>query len=975
MYFSNCCIGAKNLSAEKLQLGIFLRHFKCINTLPLAMDGMTQISISLAVWIASAPIAAQAQQQPVIAGARPGATVPQPAPDDSGDGGDIIVQGQRNLPGSVIGDIPPDQQLGPADIRSYGVSSVNDLLAALGPQTRSGGGGPPVVLLNGRRIAGFTEIRDLPTEAILRVDILPEEVALKYGYRSDQRVINFVLRPRFQSVTTEFEARAATEGGRATPSGEFDVLKITRSGRINLHVEYEESSALTEAERGIRFPDSPFAVAGNVVGTAGGEIDPALSLRAGEVATIAGVPVVAATRAATLAEFAGGAGRATVTDPTPFRTLLPAGRSFSANGIYATTVFGNINATFNARLETNDTRATFGLHPLTLTLPAGNPFSPFSRAVTVDRLLDTLLPLGQQNKIITTHLGATFSGNVKSWQWSLIGNFDQNDVTTLTDVGVDSAGFQARLQANDPLANPFGPIAADQIAGLPVNRASSRLITGGVDALANGNLFRLPAGPVAASMRLSGQTIGFDSETQRFGVAQSAQLSRTVGNGQLNFDFPLTSRSKNVLGAIGSLSANFNIGYDQLSDFGGLRTIGYGLNWAPVEAFRLIASVSDREVAPTQQQLGNPVITTPNVRVFDFARGQTATVTTLSGGNGNLLAESRRVNRLGVTIKPLDKTDLVFTASYTDTRTNNALAGFPSATVAIEGAFPQRFQRDPAGQLLRIDNRAINFAETSRSELRWGINFSMSIKSKIQKQIEAFRAGKGPNPFVGLTPPTRTVFGDPITFGRPGGGPPGATASGGPGAGAGGGRPGGGFGGGGFGGGGFGGGGGGRGGPGGGRLQFAIYHTVHLTEQVRVGTNGPVLDLLSGDTIGNGGGQPRHEIEFQSGYNNNGLGARLSGNWASGTRVNTGGAATGPLNFSDLATVNLRLFADLGQRLDLIKKRPWMRGMRVVVSIDNVLNARQQVSDATGVTPIAYQPAYLDPLGRSVRISIRKLFF
>ncbi|MGJ3629017.1 hypothetical protein AB5I41_23055 [Sphingomonas sp. MMS24-JH45] len=47
------------------------------------------------------------------------------------------------------------------------------------PQTRSGrgAGGPPVVLVNGRRVSGFQEIRDLPTEAIQRVDILPEEVA------------------------------------------------------------------------------------------------------------------------------------------------------------------------------------------------------------------------------------------------------------------------------------------------------------------------------------------------------------------------------------------------------------------------------------------------------------------------------------------------------------------------------------------------------------------------------------------------------------------------------------------------------------------------------------------------------------------------------------------------------------------------------------------------------------------------------
>jgi hypothetical protein len=32
------------------------------------------------------------------------------------------------------------------------------------------------------------------------------------------------------------------------------------------------------------------------------------------------------------------------------------------------------------------------------------------------------------------------------------------------------------------------------------------------------------------------------------------------------------------------------------------------------------------------------------------------------------------------------------------------------------------------------------------------------------------------------------------------------------------------------------------------------------------------------------------------------------------------------------------------------------------------------VRDATGATPLSYQPAYLDPTGRQVAISFRKMF-
>ncbi len=102
---------------------------------------------------------------------------------------------------------------------------------------------------------------------------------------------------------------------------------------------------------------------------------------------------------------------------------------------------------------------------------------------------------------------------------------------------------------------------------------------------------------------------------------------------------------------------------------------------------------------------------------------------------------------------------------------------------------------------------------------------------------------------------------------------------------------------------------------------------------------------------------------------------RLTGQWQSPTTVTGGlGTTTGDLHFSGLATANLRLFADLGQQPSLVKHR-WARGMRVTLSVTNLLDSRQHVRDANGLTPLSYQPAYLDPMGRTVKISLRKLFF
>ena len=143
---------------------------------------------------------------------------------------EIVVVGQKPR-GSVVGDIPPENVLTSRDIRATGATSISELLDAIAPQTgsaRGRGGGRPILLLNGQRISGFREMRDLPPEAIERMEILPEEVALKYGYAADQRVVNIVLRRRFNSTNVELGGRIATDGGYASARGDGGRLTIAR---------------------------------------------------------------------------------------------------------------------------------------------------------------------------------------------------------------------------------------------------------------------------------------------------------------------------------------------------------------------------------------------------------------------------------------------------------------------------------------------------------------------------------------------------------------------------------------------------------------------------------------------------------------------------------------------------------------------------------------------------------------------------
>ena len=374
-----------------------------------------------------------------------------------------------------------------------------------------------------------------------------------------QKVVNFVLRPRFRSLAAEAIGRLPTEGGSAMGQGRLDWLTIRRDKRFSIHTDYQESSRLTEAERDIVAPGSNAALGGNIVTT-----DPGLAALTGTNPSVVGVPGGLAT-APTLSALA--ATPANSTDVTPYRTLQNAQRQWDANIVYARNLFGNVSASFNAEVQATQSNSWNGLPSANLQLPVGNPYSPFGTSATVARLTDAYGPLTQDNTGLTAHFGTVLNGQLSSkWRWSVTGAYDRAESRVATDTGLDIAAFQARLNAGDPTANPYGPL--DGIGLGPRNFARSTSSTGQVDALLNGRVFALPAGDVQASVKVGGQTSDFSSRSFRFGQEQSGDVSRDTVNGQLNLDLPIANRDRAVLGAIGDLSLNVNAAANHLSDFG-----------------------------------------------------------------------------------------------------------------------------------------------------------------------------------------------------------------------------------------------------------------------------------------------------------------------------------------------------------------------------------------------------------------------
>jgi len=761
-----------------------------------------------------------------------------PAADADADDAEaeIVVVGGRQR-GAVIGDIPPENQLGPRDIRAYGAATVAELLEAIAPQTESArgrDGGGPVVLLNGRRISGFREVRDLPPEAIERVDILPEEVALSYGYRADQRVVNIVLRPRFRSTTARLEGETATDGGRSLGEADVTRLILGEASRTTLNLRVEGATPLGESERDVAL--------------AGPSPDP------------------------------------DAVDPRDVRTLLGSRRLGRVGGTVNRTLFGDISSTLDGQIEITDGRSRLG--------PSlARPGEALARDTD-----------GRSGR-----LGLALNGERGRWRWSLTGAYDVARDLTLTDRETGSA-----------------PARRD--------RTRSTSSTGALDLVANGPVAELPAGRANATLKLGADTRDLDGRTRRGIVETATDLGRDRLSGSLNLDLPIAKRN-GAWAPLGDLSLNANAEVETLSDAGTLTSLGGGLRWSPARRLSLIASFTRERGAPSLAQLGEPLLATPNARVFDFRRGETVLAEALTGGNPSLRADTRTVAKLGTTIRPWEATDLELRADYVRSRTDDPVSRFPGPTPAIEAAFPERFARDADGDLVRVDLRPVNFDRARRDELRWGVNFAKPLRSRrpspaVLDQLRRAREA------AGAAGPSRET------------GPRGAggrRGSGGP-----------------------------FGGRQGGRLQLSAYHTLLLRDEIRIRPGLPELDYLDGEAADTGAVRPTHRIDADAGWSNNGLGARLSANWRSGGAVR--GGPSGDLDFAPLTRVNLRFFANLGERPELVVRHPWLRGVQVRLGVDNLFDAKQRVRTAAGLTPINYQPDLLDPLGRTVGLSIRKLF-
>lgn len=616
------------------------------------------------------------------------------------------------------GFIDPDLTYDPVEIDAFGASTLGELLQELEPGVigvRGRRAGRPIVLVNGRRIASFLEILSYPPEAVSRIQIFPAEVALRYGYRANQRVVNVELVSEFKATTANTRVGVPTEGDGEELTASVDFLQIEGDRRINVNGGLEELSALRASDRSVpeRSTLTPFSLEGNLRSSGDGEIDPGLSSAAGTTVTDTTLPEFVDSGPLTFEALLPFANNPLRTDTREYRTLGPEESTYSIGGSYSHPIGEQSLATVSANFERANGDSELGLAGYTTVIDADNVFSPFSSDVQLNRYTLADGSLSREREADLYEVSGSLATVQNGWTWSWLTNVEHRDrhITTPRRQIVENL---------PPTVNPFGDLS--NYLRLVTDEQRMDAYEYSTSLLASGTVADLPAGPISTAITTNLSRIDQDSTSLNETGRQNSSLQRELGQLGANFDIPLLVHENRD-----TLSANLNAEISHYSDFDTVNSYGAGINFKPSRLLELRAFYAKEAIVPNIYDLGDPRLLTPNQNVYDFTNERSVSATRVSGGNSELDSEEEQRLTLSARLRPLKGKNLTVSLNWIESKLDDPISGFPTPSAEIEAAFPERFVRDAQGNLLAFDSRPINLQAADVRELRWSVRYAQPI--------------------------------------------------------------------------------------------------------------------------------------------------------------------------------------------------------------------------------------------------------
>jgi len=596
----------------------------------------------------------------------------------------------------------------------YGTAQVN--LRGLGIKRT-------LVLLNGRRlVAGGTgansspDLNMIPVVALARTDVLKDGASAIYGADAMAGVVNLVTRTDYEGLGISVRQGLTERGDGSDFTADLIWGLRNDRGGFMAAVTYQKTEAVNMATR------APCSLS---------ETTPGKLACVNSASTIGGRAVLPNGQQINFNQVPGGNGNF-------YEPYSAAKHNFnSAPYLNAVSPVERISTAFFADYAVTDSITAFGEFLYThrksnqiatpgtlrnLAISAANPTNPTGQnIVLIQRRLAE--PGPRQFFQETDTWQGTFGLRGKftnDWAWEVAGSFGRNtavdgstNVANLERVAntLDTSKCSLAAGAAIPCADYLGfgdltPAALDYILFTSRDRGGNEIAT--VTADINGNLFRLPAGPVAfaAGVVYRKEKGWRDPDPLTvLGVANTNQQdpisgSSTAKEGYVELSVPVLANTP----FFKALTLDGAVRYSDYDLFGGDWNYKLGADWVINDDIRLRGTYGTGFRIPNVPELfggvseGNLTTTDPCSRYSTsgnatlIANCQASrvpanyvqlgtTILTTVGGNQNLKPESSRTWTIGTVIRPKGLVPgLSLTADWFDIDIKDAIRAIPGST-------------------------------------------------------------------------------------------------------------------------------------------------------------------------------------------------------------------------------------------------------------------------------------------------------
>lgn len=149
------------------------------------------------------------------------------------------------------------------------------------------------------------------------------------------------------------------------------------------------------------------------------------------------------------------------------------------------------------------------------------------------------------------------------------------------------------------------------------------------------------------------------------------------------------------------------------------------------------------------------------------------------------------------------------------------------------------------------------------------------------------------------------------------------------------------------------------------QISVSLNHNMRLKSELRTRAGVPDIDRLADS------GQSRHDLSLQITVGKRGVGANLNGNWSSAATVRS---ADQTFHFKPPMTYNLSMFFEPDHLFGPVEKGTLIDDLKLSFDVQNLFNGYRRVTLDDGSVPAGYTHDEVDPLGRVIRLTVRKRF-